>query len=298
MRNLINLLILFTFLTNNLIGQDFSFKLFFHDAVGNKDTLTLGYDPNATDSVDTDFGEINIISNHLDSVFDVRVSDEWNSRMRKYDSSGNYQLKKQIINSIDFSKYPAINGTCGSGYAISIDIKCRNWPVTASWDNSLFSDTCRNGSVLTSIPSGGWWDVGSPSDLFLAELSNKNQVTFSANWEGYVNEYYAFINSYQDTISVFWVVFANSAFLPSAINVPRDENKLNLLPNPTYNKVQISGIQADQIEQIDLFDISGKEYNINWSTKTIDLSNLENGIYFIRFKLSDKSLITKKVIKK
>jgi hypothetical protein len=287
MRNALGFIIIFITLTNiKLMCQDFSFELVFQDAIGNKDTITLGYDANASDSVDTNFGEVNIISSEIDSIFDVRISDEWNARMWRYDSSGNYHLKKQII-----------NGDCGEGTAISIDIKCKDWPVSATWNSTLFNDTCRSGSVLTSVPPGGWWDVGSPSDLFRAELRNENQVTFSPNWDGYVNENYAYINNQQDTISVFWVVFAKSSFLTSAIHAPIYQDKLNLFPNPTNGKIQISGIQTDQIEQIDLFDISGKKHNINWSSKTMNISNLEDGVYFFQFKLKDKSLITRKMIK-
>jgi len=45
MRQIFSILILF--LPLSLIGQEFSFSMYFEDAVGNKDTLVLGYDPAA-----------------------------------------------------------------------------------------------------------------------------------------------------------------------------------------------------------------------------------------------------------
>jgi hypothetical protein len=62
-------------------SQQFSFKMYFKDAIGNTDSITLGYDPSASDSVDISFGEINIISTPLDSGLDVRITDEWDKRI-------------------------------------------------------------------------------------------------------------------------------------------------------------------------------------------------------------------------
>lgn len=272
--------------SNCLLGQEFNFNLIFQDATGNTDTLILGYSSKATDSVDTELEEINIISTELDSVFDVRVTDEWNARMWKSDSIGNYHLKKQIF-----------NGTCGFIGPISIDINCKNWPVTVSWDNSLFNDTCRAGSVLTSVPAGGWWDVGSPSDLFRAELKNTNQVTFSANYGYYVNENYAYINTDSDTISVFWVAFGKSSFLSLGVQQDRLENILILYPNPTMDKIQIYGELTNQMEEIRILDLSGKVQIIKTDSDCIDLSQLQNGIYFINLRLKNNILITRKIIK-
>jgi hypothetical protein len=274
------------FVSNYLIGQDFNFNLIFQDAIGNTDTLILGYSPNATDSVDTALNEINIISTELDSVFDVRVTDEWNARYLSSDSIGNFHLKKQII-----------HGTCGFSGPISIDIKCKNWPVTVSWDNSLFNDTCRDGSVFTSVPAGGWWDVLSPSDLYRAELKNENQVTFTANYDSYLNDSYAYINTDSDTISVFWVVYAKSSFLSAGIQKERLESELNIYPNPATNKIQITGVYANQIEEVIVLDLSGKAQIIKKESDNIDLSQLQNGIYFISIRFKDNKLITRKIIK-
>ena len=104
------------------IGQEFSFKMYFEDAIGNKDTLELGYDVNATDTIDAILGEINIIGIPLDSVFDIRISDAyWNNNV------GTFQTKKQIVQS----------NNCRALSFITIDLKCNNWPVTATWDNSV-----------------------------------------------------------------------------------------------------------------------------------------------------------------
>ncbi len=186
--------------TSNLTyGQEFSFEMYFEDSLGNKDTLIMGYDILATDTIDSIFGEINIVSVPLDSVFGVRITNEW--------YSGGYETfhtKKQIV-SYNCVSWPYT--------IVTVDIKTKNWPVTASWDDTVFYDTCRNGSVFTSVNPGGWWDTGSPSNLDRVQLKHQNQVTFSIQVETYsngsFNDNYAYSNGIGDTLSVFWVGFGD-----------------------------------------------------------------------------------------
>lgn len=49
-------------------GQTFSFPMYFSDALGNKNTLVIGYDINASYGIDSAFGEENIITEPMDSV--------------------------------------------------------------------------------------------------------------------------------------------------------------------------------------------------------------------------------------
>ncbi len=60
--------LVFTFLLlvlswNSSSQEEFSFTLYFEDAIGNKDSLILGYDELATNGEDEEFGEENVIFN-------------------------------------------------------------------------------------------------------------------------------------------------------------------------------------------------------------------------------------------
>ena len=281
------MLVIFLLISDHLTCQDFSFKLIFQDAIGNSDTLILGYDANATDSIDIEYDETNIISTKLDSVFDVRITNEWSRR----NSNGSFNLKKQIIKT-NCDSWPT---------PICIDIKCKNWPVTILWDSSFFNNSCRNGSVFTSIPPGGWWDIMSPSDLYRVALKFQSQVTFSANYDEYLHENYAYINNNLDTISVFWFAFANSSILEDQgfdyINKNTFENGVFLYPNPTFAKIKITNDLVSEIKHIKIFDLSGKSLGFRIESDIIDLSGLQSGIYFISIKFKDDSLITRKIVK-
>ena len=135
------ILLLFLFISYNLLSQEFSFPLYFEDAKGNKDTITLGYDINATDGIDASFGEENINIIPWDSILDVRVG----YLFRDY----RFLTKKQILNK-DCNKavYP---------HYATIPIKSKNYPVKISWNKDLFNNSCRNKTILTDWSPGGWF---------------------------------------------------------------------------------------------------------------------------------------------
>lgn len=146
MKKLLTITAIFCFISAAQ-GQSFSFQLFFSDAQGNKDTIILGTDDLATDTIDTALGEVNIIGVPIDTGLDIRITDEWLNR-NWYQIPGTYHTKKQLI------------GNCTNPilyYPIQcIDIHTKHWPVTMTWDSSLFKDVCNNGSLVTvSIPEVG-----------------------------------------------------------------------------------------------------------------------------------------------
>jgi hypothetical protein len=71
---------------------------------------------------------------------------------------------------------------------------------------------------------------------------------------------------------------------------------LELFPNPTNSKVFLKA--NEEIKQIDVYDLNGKITNKyeRPACNYVDLSQLKNGIYFIRISL-ENSVIVKKVVK-
>ena len=52
-------------------AQEFSFVMHFEDARGNRDSIEIGYDIDASEGMDSLFDEQNIMEIKWDSVFDV-----------------------------------------------------------------------------------------------------------------------------------------------------------------------------------------------------------------------------------
>lgn len=290
-----SLIIFLLFFFSFTFGQEFSFELFFEDSSGNQDSIILGYDENGSDGIDNAFGENNIISVPYNTGLDVRISDELKARNTLPNPiSATYHTKKQI-----FQK------NCPTNFsAQAIDIVTENWPVTITWNNLLFDNDCRNGTVFTGIDPGGWWDVSSLSEFecgfFRSEFLTENQVIIcdNTNYPDFPASGSSFLTDDNLIVSVFWFTFANQSLLLNIEN--NDLPNIAIYPNPTENIVTFDTNKTNlKVEQIQLLDIFGRISEIEFSSNnSINLKGFESGIYFIRMSLKGGKSILKKIIKK
>ena len=249
-------------------AQQFSFILKFIDAVGNTDSITLGYDLTATDTLDLSFGETNIISTPYTSGLDVRAGNVW-FQQNSFPGFGQipFETKKQIV-----------PNTCGSGNfwlifpVIEINIVSHYFPVKAYWNKILFNDTCKNGSVFTSVHPGGWWDTGG----FRIVLNLEDSTTF------YQNQYYYLSGT--DTVNVYWAAFSDSTLLAVAVNeLEIEKNLLKIFPNPTSDFATISLSKTfGEINRVELYNSVGQLTYCSKQINNIDIKGLPRGLYFIK----------------
>jgi hypothetical protein len=76
-----------------------------------------------------------------------------------------------------------------------------------------------------------------------------------------------------------------------------NNEQLNVYPNPAQNSLQVT-VNTGYIVQCILYDVLGKEVrhemlDIRQDKAQIDISNLQNGVYFLRVKAVDKTYTTK-----
>ena len=79
-------------------------------------------------------------------------------------------------------------------------------------------------------------------------------------------------------------------------NINNIENNISIYPNPTTNFITIN---AENITSVKIINITGKiisSYEVTDNSTTIDLSNIEKGIYFVKIN-TENSTYTKKIIK-
>lgn len=100
---------------------EFEFQLYFEDALGNRDTVTIGYDPAATDGIDADFGEENILNQPWSEGLDARIGD-MTYEGGDWITSNSYLSKTQILDTF-CSTYMRRSGT------ISIQFNVNNLPI-------------------------------------------------------------------------------------------------------------------------------------------------------------------------
>lgn len=279
------LIALIILLNVNSYGQEFAFKLYFQDSKGNKDTITLGYDKSATDTIDLSQGEINIIDKPLDKEFDVRVSNIWN-RKNLSQINDSFQTKRQIV-----------KDNCGGWFPpVIIDLFCTNWPISVKWDSTLFNSGCNIGSLLTSFHPGGWFDVGGG---FITELTKtsgmKIQKYSSSDLSTYENssEYY-YVNKNNDTIYVFWQAFGDVNLPKLDVNEYQIQNDFIFYPNPAKRLMFLKG-DINQVQSITVFDMAGNQ-RLYTKSDIIDLNVMIEGIYIARINLKNGKVINRKII--
>jgi hypothetical protein len=256
---LLTLILLSSF--NGNAQEEFSFQLYFEDAAGNRDTLILGYDDNATTYIDVAFGEENIIAQPWDSIFDTRITDEyWNRVFYSPSGPGTFHTKKQIITFDAPSVY--IN--------FVIDMKVVHWPITLSWDSFVFNETnFTNGSFITSAQYGVWGDWGVP--VHYVSQENTYQV-YPDTSDGAVS-YYTVDNN---NIYSLWFVFANGfVSVHSLTNLP----DIDVSPNPFSDNFTIDSDVP--VSEVHLVDAMGKQIDFEQNANSITPVNCSAGIYFL-----------------
>lgn len=116
------------------LGQQtaqFETTLYFEDAVGNRDSIVVGYDTLATHDIDPEFGEVEILS-PFDSIFEVRAGTfTWQWREK---------LSKKIINRATAAVGPFAPEDCYSGQPVFIYIWAKHQPIRVSWNRAVFAE--------------------------------------------------------------------------------------------------------------------------------------------------------------
>ena len=279
------LLLLIFFITQLTVckAQQFAFQMTFVDAIGNTDSLTLGYDIAATDSLDTAFGETNIIGTTYTIGLDVRAGSVCLQQNLGSAPAGltPFETKKQIV-----------TNSCGGDFwslfpIAEINVVSTHFPVTAYWSKNLFNDSCSNGSVFTSVHPGAWWDTGG----FREELVSEDSVTF------YQSQYYYMSGT--DTVHVYWLAFSDSTLLSTGNTALSNEhNSIKVFPNPTSDFVSLNLNKSfGNSNRIELYNTFGQLVLTSTQINKIDISKLTAGLYFIKVTNSQGLTVTSKFMK-
>jgi hypothetical protein len=262
-------------------AQEFSTKIYFQDAKMHYDTLTIGYDQNATDSIDQLYGEIDINGTPFDSVFEVHATDQYKLAFKGIP----YLVKKQIVNKdCEVSKFP---------FVTAILVKCKYYPLKIKWDKVLFDNACRNYSLITDWNPGGWFDAGGGQ---ISYLKDKDSVTI-LNIQDKYN--YQYSNALIDTVRLLYFTIASNQNFTSNSELKSLENEIvSIYPTLTNNKLFIRISPNYQIDNISFMDLNGRFIFPEVKNKSIDVSSYHPGIYVVSTKIRGvNKVFTCKIIK-
>jgi len=255
---------------------EFSFDLYFEDALGNRDTITLGYDPLATDGIDSQFGEENIIALPWDSVFEVRISD--------------YYDKNAIEEQVSFNSKKCIQNKSSQPYfltnRIEIDIHAKHFPIRITCDSTDIESSERRGTFITSMLPSGWFDTGGfVTNLFYNPQTLIDFAGFE-NWPLYPFNYYYLEAS--DSVFVCWAAIADSNVNTSNIHESEVDNIIKIFPNPTNKYFEIKAeVIVEKIEIANSYGQVMQEFKATNQQK-FDISQYSDGIYLITIYLENQ----------
>ncbi|SKB98690.1 Por secretion system C-terminal sorting domain-containing protein [Soonwooa buanensis] len=74
------------------------------------------------------------------------------------------------------------------------------------------------------------------------------------------------------------------------------DSPIQIVPNPAISEIQLSLKTDEKIELVEIYDVSGR-LKLSATTKTLDISQLEQGLYFVKASTKNKSY-SGKLIKK
>lgn len=89
-------------------------------------------------------------------------------------------------------------------------------------------------------------------------------------------------------------VFTNALQTLTNTNFSLDE-KISIFPNPTSNKISILS-NNNEVSLVSIYDINGRTVLEINNTNTVDISNLSNGMYYLKIK-TNSGIVNKKIIK-
>ena len=268
------------------MGQHFELPIFFQDAIGNKDTIILGYDINASEGIDASLGEIDILGTPYTKPFEVRAA-MYDYEKLRWEDARIFESKKMMIKSdcVEPFLYDEEN-------SMMVVMKGGHWPISMAWDSTLFLDSCRSMAIVECAP-GGWFDVCGGNNSFLVlEMENRNRFSFKRT--AYT------IPTSTDTL--FALFFPLSRTINVGANDPSYQNKVIVCPNPASDFLHIDiKLDEDVPYTYDIMDTqgrilkSGSLHGLGHST--LDINALPKGMYFINILNEEYSVAVQKFVK-
>lgn len=287
------------FLTNTVAqaSPEFEFTLYAQDAIGNVDSVVIGYDhnePNA--SLNAAFGEIPLTS-PFDSIFEMRLKGDANLSSMPY-------TKKVISHYI---------GDCmpsGGTADVAVILRAKHKPIRFSWDrNALLAGNTPycHGSMLL-FDTNLYWFVPDWTFLNPIQMHDTNQVVMafdtSQRPRGYYPVRYVNVQGGGVDSAVTMYVVTNARGWVATQNTARDGDDLHLYPNPSDNSLvlNLENSLNERIKKVEIYTIAGARqaeftptHQALQGNLELDVSKYPTGMYVLK-SVMDERILTKSFI--
>lgn len=226
------------------------------------------------------------------TAYDVYGDQAW--RQATYNNNGYANMNgyaNQVYNeNEDWLISPAMNGEYASiMMSFSTAMKFEGEPL------QVMISTDYDGQ---SEPSDYTWE--NITDMFDYSAGNYEWVESGAvDIESYAGQtfYIAFVYTSTDEAASAWEVDNVLVMAETPTSVSENANAVALYPNPANAMVSFN---LNQDANVAIFDMSGRmvsEMNVSAGAANCEVSNLENGVYFVNFRFADGSVAVTKFVK-
>lgn len=314
MKNTITLIILFVSLLSSQQGltqviPQFQTIIYVEDAVGNRDSVVVGFDTLATTGIDAIFGEEEITA-PFDSILEMRVG--------TFLGFERDQTSKKIIEPSE-PVYPlSTSQGCYAGLPSFIYIWAKHQPVTVTWDKDQFlNDICIRGSLLSNhwadevtdpydweaLPQNVYYCMGgletwtidiSESAITLAEVNRPVEIEKEVEGMG-IQTIYG-LRFFPSPTFTFWTP---CHYITDTEETPLEvRDGIELFPNPAHDFLRLNVRAEGSVQTVLIWSIQGQLLKIcDVADGKIDLTSLVQGIYVLTIETADGSVYSKRIIK-
>ena len=268
-----------TWLSAQSVIPRFQMSLYFEDAVGNRDTIVVGYDESASfNQLNPQFGE-HLLATPFDSVFEVRAA---------HAIAPPHALSKKIVVQYENS----IGDTCFSSAAAEIFVHAKYQPITVSYDTALVnSSLCHRNMILSPdrfiFLMEYWWDA---REYHCMTHTNMIVDTFPKAYLSGDALSRPFEVEGQGEVAVpgyFWMIprFGICQYLVDTEVPALLPLSLTLSPNPVNSTLRVDWPE-DFSGQVEVFGSAGGRVLLRQTMQRaeqaeIDVGRLPDGLYFL-----------------
>gem|GEM_PF-498139 len=149
-------------------------------------------------------------------------------------------------------------------------------------------------SVLVSTTGSNPTDF--TNTVFAGTIDNADWVKKSRSLAGFAGQTIRIAFRHHNIYDMYWMLIDDISITAGNTASIDEVNDINvaLYPNPVSSKLNIV---AEGVEEVNVLDINGRNVMTLQNTNTIDMSNLANGVYFVRV-ITANGVSTQKIVKK
>ena len=270
--------------------QEFKSTIWLMDTNGKVDSVIIGYDPFASESIDEIFGARDI-TNQPWGEFEIRasqidvteiISGEDLTNPKPIIELSRYQTKTEIIPKNCLSLIEVSNQ---AGYIpfITLFIASDSYPIKIKWNQIDFQTDCLSKSVVSDWPISTWWDIPCCPNLEIGEtlLGSINEITINNHLGMQV------VNENLDTLIMLNIALQDALGTNTKDLV--DESDSNLYPNPSNGVFYI----PQNANIIGITNSAGRQVAYQNEGQKVSIEN--EGIFFVQLKIEGK-IATKRIM--